>query len=326
MKTKTYTIEHGRKTIHLTSNRDIRNMDSDKIPTGTKGFEINRWRSLSDYMGMEGEPLVQGDFWRREAFDYYLPEGWPSRLGRDSRFYGAATIEEVQEAWDHGFMADEIVTMGKELAAKAEGLVVNRKRKRVYGAHGPEICADRWANGAHDTAFIHRPRHGAKSCPIASLAFNWGANCDMTGAQLKWTGVAAAALCHALESAGWSVGLNACPLSSSTRCTGWDTTHIIPAKQPEEPLRPGQLGSIFAHPASYRLRHFMAKQTEWVSPGSNLGHHNTLQQAKPEMIAALRHLLPGNAVFVDSSYNREQALASVEKALEQVRNPMTLGD
>jgi hypothetical protein len=115
---------------------------------------------------------------------------------------------QLQEEWRVGYMAEEIEKMSSGLRAKAEGLIVSRKRKRRRHHEGGELSSDRWVNGDYHTPYIVKDG-GTRSLPVVTIATAWGGNCDLRAEQLRWNGCAAVALADALTRNGWSVGITA---------------------------------------------------------------------------------------------------------------------
>tara|TARA_R110002110_G_scaffold970_7_gene3716 strand:- start:4996 stop:5967 length:972 start_codon:yes stop_codon:yes gene_type:complete len=317
------TVPGDRVTIHLASKGKQKPSRLKNLSKSASGYEILQWRSLEDYTSI-GDVKFHDPLMRDSRADEYCKSQWADTVLSNSRWYGVETIEEAYEIWAEGYMGSEITAMGEGLASKAEGLVVQRRRRRVYGPQAGELDADRWANGARDMAFVSRPRRGSKTSPIVTLAFAWGGNSSRKASELRWTGVAASALCYSLEAAGWRVGLTAMPLNRGWVGKDWWSAHLIPVKQPEEPLRPGQVGAMFCHPASFRIKHFYAMMAQWVSTGQALGSMRTLPEIPSEMREDISQRLPGNTIFVDAAFNEGDAMAAVVKALEQVANPMRM--
>lgn len=315
------TIPGNRVTIHLASKGKQRPSRITNESKTAKGHEILQWRSLHDYVSI-GDVPPDDPMMRDSRSNEYCESAWDAKIKGQPNWYGAESLAEAQEAWTQGYLGSEITAMGESLASKAEGLVVQRRRRRVYGPQAGELDADRWANGARDMAFVDRPRRGSRTSPIVTLAFAWGGNCDKRASQLKWTGVAASALCYSLEAAGWRVGLTAMPINRSNRAADWWSAHLVPVKQPEEPLRPGQAGAMFAHPTSLRIKHFYAMMSQWVTTGVALGSMRTLSDMPKAMRGDIDRMLPGNTIFVDAAFNEADAMKVVVKALEQVANPM----
>ena len=317
------TVPGDRVAIHLASEGKQKPSRLQNESKSASGYEILQWRSLQDYTSIGdvpfGDPLM-----RDSRSDEHCESKWADAVLGNPRWYGVETIEEAYKIWAEGYMGSEITAMGESLASKAEGLVVQRRRRRVYGPQAGELDADRWANGARDMAFVSRPRRGSKTSPIVRLAFAWGGNSRRKARELQWTGFAASALCYSLEAAGWRVGLTAMPLNRGWVGKDWWSAHMIPVKQPEEPLRPGQVGAMFCHPASFRIKHFYAMMSQWIATGSGLGSMKTISEIPSEMREDISRRLPGNTIFVDAAFTEKQAIEAVVKALEQVANPMRM--
>lgn len=278
--------------------------------------DLDAWMDL-DRIAAADAPCIK----QRSNGDRYEPENWGENCGEWAA--GGDDIDTVRRYWKDGYMADEVTALASKLAAKAEGRIVNRKRRRRYGMVG-ELDGDRWSNGDYQTAWIDRPRTGAGTSPIVNVVFNYGANSGAKAEQLQWSGIAGAALAKALEDAGWRVGLYALNTmyinSSDNRQV---SCNLIPVKAPEELLRPGQVGAMFAHPASFRIRCFRAMEglARWDA-GSHLGYSRSFEKISPLLKPHISELLGGNTQFVDQVLSEDKAVDAIKATLDKVTNPL----
>jgi hypothetical protein len=278
--------------------------------------DLASWEALSDkpndWEGWCGPP---------ECLEGYGPDDWAQRVPDDWYAGDAKSWPELQETWRVGYMAEEIEKMSQGLRAKAEGLIVPRKRKRRKHHEGGELSSDRWVHGDYYTPFTVKAG-GTRSLPVVTIATAWGGNCDMKASQLRWNGCAAVALADALTRAGWSVGITAWYSMQSNADPKNRTSMLIPVKQPDELLRIGKLGSLLAHPASFRLRQFrLIKALPLVDSGTALGRSKPISTIPEEMRSKIRGLLPGNTILLDSVFDERSAIDAITKALESVKNP-----
>jgi hypothetical protein len=260
----------------------------------------------------------------RRHNDGYEPDKWENQTGEWAS--GGDDIETCRRYWKDGYMADDIERLAEGIAAKAEGRVTKRTRRRRYGVVG-ELDGDRWANGDYETAWVDRPRNGDGLSPIVNIVFAYGANASKTAEHLKWSGIAGAALAKALEDAGWRVGLyaNIAMYHGGSKLDKQVSSFLIPVKNPEEMLRPGQVGALFAHPASFRIRAFRAMGGLAIEdPGSILGYCRGWNQGghSEALKSAIGNKLGGNTIFVMPAFSADEAQDVVNDALAKVTNPL----
>jgi hypothetical protein len=289
---------------------------------------VYNYRTASDYMDMwhlpEDHPV-----WRCEEFGEFGREYVREHKSKDPFYLGRQTLESVEQDWLRGCKQEEIRSMSSKLRSKAEGMIVSRKRKRRYNAVVGEVDADRWANRQYDQAFVDRPRTGSKGVPIVTVLAQFGGNCGIDHEALQWNGVAAVALCDALTSSGWSVGLHMFAAHQSNHDRKVMTLHCMPMKRPEDMLNLGMVGAMACHPSTYRDHMFRQYQgLDWVKPGRAHGTPFTMARFREEhstMFDRLRDTMPGNTIVLESSYSERAAEQHVTEALEIIKNPMILG-
>ena len=282
--------------------------------------DLASWEALSDkpndWEGWCGPP---------ECHEGYTPADWEAKMPSDWYAGDTPSWAQLQEEWRVGYMAEEIEKMSSGLRAKAEGLIVSRKRKRRRHHEGGELSSDRWINGDYHTPYIVKDG-GSRSLPVVTIATAWGGNAGLKAEQLRWNGCAAVALADALTRNGWSVGITAWYSMRSNEDKNNRTTMLIPIKQPEELLRIGKLGSLLCHPASFRFRQFrLIKALPLVDSGANLGRSMPLDSIPKPMYRKILDTLPGNTIVLDSVYSEDTALQAVAKALENIKNPTLVG-
>lgn len=278
--------------------------------------DLASWEALSDkpnnWEGWCGPP---------DCLTGYTPADWKERVPGDWYAGDAKSWDDLCETWRVGYMAEEISKMSSGLRAKAEGLIVPRKRKRRRHYEGGELSSDRWINGDYFTPFIVKDG-GSRSLPVVTIATAWGGNCDRKASELRWNGVAAAALADALTRSGWSVGITAWYSMQSNCDKNNGTSMLIPVKQPDEVLRIGKLGALLAHPASFRLRQFrLIKALPYVDSGPALGKSKPIATIPKPVQDKIRAMLPGNTIVLDSAYSEDTALHAVTQALAAIKNP-----
>ena len=300
--------------------------------TGKPSFELVQYRSLADFYALasdEWEDVSPSVAKRSYAFRHQPsgPEGWKATMhegGTSFEFRGSVTWDAFAKALASGYDTERVARIAKQVQAKAEGLVVQRRRRRKYGLDG-ELDAQRYADGLHDSAWVSRPRTGNRISPITTVYFEWGGNCDVGASELTWSGAAAVALCSALEAAGWRCGIYALATGKSKikKKDGHGVAAtIIPVKQPEEPLRVGQVSTMCCLPATYRTLEFRNICNYQTDMGSGLGSHvywGSLRKSEQDAILAA---LPGNAIRLESARSEYQAVQAIASALDKLRNPM----
>ena len=295
---------------------------------GSNVYCVYKFRTASDYMGMWHLPDDHA-VWRCKKMGEFSREHVKAHKQRKHFYTGRRKIESIERDWLRGCMQEEIRAMSSKLRSKAEGLVVNRKRKRRYNGVVGEVDCDRWANMRYDQAFVDRPRAGKKDVPIVTVLAQFGGNCGVDHDALRWNGVAAVALCDALTTAGWSVGLNMLTAHRSNVDHEVMSLYLMPVKRPEDVLNLGTVGAMACLPATYRVHMFRQYQgLDWARPGYGHGTPRTMQDFRtqhPVMFDRLRSGLPGNTIVLDSSYSEERATKNVIEALDAIKNPMLLG-
>jgi hypothetical protein len=126
--------------------------------------DLASWEALSDkpndWEGWCGPP---------ECHEGYTPADWEAKMPSDWYAGDTPSWAQLQEEWRVGYMAEEIEKMSSGLRAKAEGLIVSRKRKRRRHHEGGELSSDRWINGDYHTPYIGKL--GSLLCHPASFRF-----------------------------------------------------------------------------------------------------------------------------------------------------------
>ena len=297
-----------------------------KQPTakGAKGSEIFLFDNVSSFQDLDTYEIPESEnrYCNGEE-PRHEPSSWPEQCDESDWYSGTDDWAATQEHWRAGFMAEEIDKLSAEISAKAEGMVVTRKRRRRFNGVAGDLDGDRWVNGLYDSAFVDRPRSGGRQSPIVNLVFDWGGNANLKPEQLQWSGVAGVALAKALEAKGWSVGLYASVLLHSTSHSKWSFALTVPVKRPEEPVRVGQMGAQFCHPASFRCRAFRVMESlSFMRLGSGLGRCVAWKALPKYLTDYYPTTLGGNTMLLDGARSSSEAAAVVKRVLDGIRTPL----
>lgn len=320
-------VQHTRPVEGLGATRILWTPASNTYETAPKqrgtGSEIFLFDTVGAFQDLDtySIPASEDRFAREER--KHEPAEWPEQCDRRGWYSGDDDWQQTVEHWRDGYMQEEIAKLAEEVEAKAEGLVVNRKRRRRFNGVAGDLDGDRWVNGMHDSAFVDRPRSGGRQSPVVNLVFDWGGACSLKAEQIRWSGVAGAALAKALEAKGWSVGIYAAVVLVSTTHSKWSFNLTVPVKRPEEPLRVGQIGAQFCHPASFRCRAFRIMESmSWLDLGAGLGMCRTWGHMPKHMTSWYHTTLGGNTMLLEKATSRREAEQVVEKVLDGIRTPL----
>jgi hypothetical protein len=297
-----------------------------KEPTakGANGSEIFLFDSLGSFQDLDTYEIPESENRFCNNNDpRHEPSDWPEQCDQRDWYSGEDDWQQTVEHWRDGFMADEIDKLSAEISAKAEGMVVNRKRRRRFNGVAGDLDGDRWVNGMFDSAFVDRPRSGGRQSPIVNLVFDWGGNAFLKPEELQWSGVAGVALAKALEAKGWSVGLYASVILKSTTHSKWTFNLTVPVKRPEEPVRIGQMGAQFCHPASFRCRAFRVMESlSYMRMGDGLGRCVRWAEMPKRITDYYTTTLGGNTMLLDGARDSSQAASVVKQVLDGIRTPL----
>ena len=276
---------------------------------------IDSYESIAAFKARCSQPIHPGNARRASSKAELAPDADVVVQKYIDGFWGdAKTARDAWYALQHGWpaglaKADELMELFP--APRVPG----KRRRRVWLEDGDDFDRDRYQDGREDY-WAGSKLESAQSGRLASVrvVVQGNVSCGRSAEDYLWSGLAATALCDAIETNGIRVQLDVCFPSESWWLSGPRVAGpLVTVKAADEPLDRGRIIAWTGHPVAHRVATFRWADVSGEEAG---GYGNNSDTAASDYREALK--LEDGDIFVRRIFDRHAAVNFVHAELTRL--------